>query len=68
MAKNKETEEIQKKILSKAIEKMRFHHQEIAKHRDALRSFYEEIETILENCNDGLDSLEDAIEKFSEQI
>lgn len=52
------------KCLLKQIEK---HRDAIAKERDALRELQGEIQDLLEPTNRGVESLDDAIQAFSEQ-
>jgi len=57
------------KIKTKTIiDKIKYHKNEIAKHRDALRALLDETNSITDSCDDAIASLEYALDSLSEYL
>lgn len=50
------------------VAKIKRHTEAIARHRDQLREIYSDLEAIVESADDGLQSLDYAIERLSEHL
>lgn len=48
--------------------KLKFHKDEIAKHRDELRALYYELEDTFDSVNRGVEALEEAVDILSENL
>jgi len=50
------------------VKSIKFHKDEIAKHRDSLRAIYSELGDVLESTERGVEALEEAIDTLSENL
>ena len=64
----KKANEINKALVRDFKSKVKYHTQEIAKHRDELRKLYESAENIVGVSEDAIESLQYAIDKLSEEL
>ena len=55
-----------KKTKTAIVKQLTKHRDNIGKERDALREMQEEINTLFESCEEGIDALDSAIQTFSE--
>ncbi len=55
-------------LISGFVGRIKHHKDAIAKHRDALRDIYDDLEAVLESTDTGLAELESAVQVLSEQF